>query len=96
MINTKLESLVIDLSCQIKKDPLEQAQETLRLTKYVTSEIISATAKVTSITRLKGHPATIKGLKMTGGSVIENYEIIYDSYGERHTATYSKKEFYDL
>jgi hypothetical protein len=96
METPKLESLVVHVPGQIKSDPLEQAQETLRLATEVADEIKRATAKCQSVTQIDGHPASIVGLNMTGRTSVENIGITYISNGVSHTRDYPKQEFYEL
>ena len=96
MKTPKLESLVVHVSGQIKSDPLDQAQETLRLATEVADEINKATTKCQSVIQIDGHPASVIGLKMTGETSVENIGITYISNGETHTRDYAKQDFYKL
>ena len=96
MNTPKLESLVVNIPGQVKSDPLEQAQETLRLATEVAGEIKTATTKCQSVTQIDGHHASVVGLKMTGRTSVENIGITYVSNGVTHIRDYSKQEFYKL
>jgi len=96
MATPKLESLVIHVPGQTKSDPLEQAQETLRVATEVADEIKRATTKCRLVTQIDGHPASIVGLNMTGKTYVENIGITFVSNGQTYTRDYAKQEFYDL
>jgi len=92
----KLESLVVHVPGQTKSDPLEQAQETLRVATEVADEIKKATIKCKSVTQIDGHSASIVGLNMTGRTSVENIGITYVSNKITYTRDYAKQEFYNL
>ena len=91
-----LEFLIVHVLGRIKSNPLEQAQETVRLATEVADDIKRAAAKCQSVTHIDGCPVSIVGLKMTGKTSVENIEITYFSDRETNTKEYSKQEFYAL
>ncbi len=96
MVNQKLESMVVNIPDNIKPNPLEQPQETLRLATEVVNEIERAKVKLQSITQIDGHPIFITGLSMRGKTDVEYIGITYYSNEVIHTIEYSKQEFYEL
>ncbi|MDP3734359.1 MAG: hypothetical protein Q8R37_03950 [Nanoarchaeota archaeon] len=96
MNTLKLESLVVIVPGRIKSNPLEQAQETVRLATEIADEIQRAAAKCQSVTQIDGCHASVVGLKMTGRNSVENIEITYLSDRETKTKEYSKQDFYAL